>query len=297
MKALDALTRIELKNILFATDFSTAAAGALPYAAEMARHFGAKLYAVHVRPPDAYAIVPRPGWTALAEGPETKTRGQMQALLDAFPGIDREVVIEAGEVWPTMASLIEKNNIDLVVIGTHGRTGLGKVLLGSAAEQIFRQAPCAVLTVGPRSSSEPPREGKLSEILYATDFSPEALAAAPYAISLAQEHQAHLTLLHVVEEPKAGDFVHPEQVVTSSLRLLSNLVPAEAELWCEPRCLVEQGRPAEKILEVAASNKADLIVLGVRRPRGIPGAATHLPIATAHKVVSHATCPVLTVRG
>jgi len=81
------------------------------------------------------------------------------------------------------------------------------------------------------------------------------------------------------------------------VRLLHNLVPAEAELWCVPEYVVEHGTAAEKILEVAAREKAELIVLGIRQPSGFPGAATHLPIAITHKVVSQAACPVLTVRG
>jgi nucleotide-binding universal stress UspA family protein len=77
----------------------------------------------------------------------------------------------------------------------------------------------------------------------------------------------------------------------------AKLVPPEAEMWCELHFAVEHGPAAEKILEVAKQRKADLIVLGVRRPSGFPGAATHLPMATAHKVFTHAACPVLTVRG
>jgi nucleotide-binding universal stress UspA family protein len=194
--------------------------------------------------------------------------------------------------------VVEENKIDLIVLGTRGRSGLAKFLLGSTAEEIFRKAPCPVLTVGPFSPHEPARHGEISEIVYATDFSPESVAAASYAISLAQEFQAHLTLLHVIENMhRETCCAHPEELVNSSARLLHNLVPPEAELWCEPRFAIEEGTAAEKILDVAAQRKADLIVLGVRPPGGFPGAATHLPIATAHKVVCHATCPVLTVRG
>ena len=77
---------------------------------------------------------------------------------------------------------------------------------------------------------------------------------------------------------------------------MHELVSPEVEIWCEPQYVIEQGDPAEKILEVAERSKADLIVLGVRHSAGVPGAATQLPIATAHKIVAHAKCPVLTVR-
>ncbi len=152
------------------------------------------------------------------------------------------------------------------------------------------------MTVGPLSPEEPPRDSEFTEILFATDFSPESNAAASYAISLAQEFQAHLTLLHVVANAKPSELVRPGDLVKCSEQILRKLVSPEATLWCEPNFIVEQGPAAETILEVARRKKADLIVLGVHR-RDFARVATHLPIAIAHKVVTHAACPVLTVRG
>jgi nucleotide-binding universal stress UspA family protein len=296
MKTLDVGTRIQLKNILFTTDFSHAADAAAPYAAELAKRYGANLYALHVRPPVIYPMTPPESWKGLEEAARIVAEHRKSELLDKFTGVQTEVLINEGDLWSNVAAAIEGCNIDLIVLGTRGRSGIGKLLLGSTAEEIFRQAPCPVLTVGPHAPSEPKRGGEFSRILFATDFSPESVAAAPYAISLAQECQAHLTLMHVLAEPKAGDHVHPSELAGSSAQLLRNLVPPEAELWCVPEYVVERGVAAEKILEVAAQSKVDLIVLGVRRPSGFPGAATHLPIAIAHKVVSDAACPVLTVR-
>ena len=173
---------------------------------------------------------------------------------------------------------------------------LNPFFLGSVAEDIVRQASCPVLTVGPHLPSEPPREGRFREILYATDFSAESLGALPYAISLGQEHEAHLTLLHVMAKSGASDFIPPDQVEASAVQQMQNLVPEKGDLWCEPSYAVAEGKPAEKILEVARERKSDLIVLGVRKPKGIPGGATHLPIAVAHKVIARALCPVLTAR-
>lgn len=297
MKTLDTQTRIQLKNVLFLTDFSTAAGDAIPYAAEVAKRFGAKLYALHVQTPAVNPMTEPATWAALEKSAEAEAKIQRENLLKSFPGMQPEVLIEEGGLWTTLLSVVEKKKIDLIVLGTRGRSGVRKFFMGSVAEEIFRQAPCAVLTVGPFSTGEPAWGGTISEIVYATDFSAESVAAASHAISLAQEFQSHLTLLHVIADAKPGDLVHPQELVKSSAQLLRNLIPPEAELWCQPRFAVEQGSPAEKILEVARQRKADLIVLGVHRPTGFPGAAIHLPIATAHKVVSHATCPVLTVRG
>lgn len=297
MKAIDARTRVSLKNILFATDYSPAANAALPYVIGIARRYGSKVYAVHVRTPEVYGTALPESWPILAEAAEKLGQEEAAGLKKRLGDIPHEVVIGEGDVWGVVSRAIKEKDIDLLVLGTRGRTGLGKVLLGSVAEVIFRQSPCPVLTVGPRASQDAERLLEMKEILYPTDFTPECLAAAPYAISLAQEHQARLTLLHVIEKPAVGELVHPENYVESTQRRLHELVSAEAELWCEPHVLVEQGAPADKVLEVAEKRHADLIVLGLRRPEGPIGVATHLVRATAHKIVSHAGCPVLTVRG
>lgn len=296
MNRLDAKSRIELKNILFATDFSPSAAAALPYAAELARRYGAKLYALHVRTPVINPMTPPAGWPALERAAEEEEREQSETLRNAVPGMEPTILIEDGDLGTALETVTAQKQINLLVIGTRGRGGMGKLLLGSAAEEIFREAACPVLTVGPHAPASPHRNGEFTRILYATSFRPQSAAAAPYAISLAQECQASLTLLHVLEDPHAGDLVVPQDLVESSERRLAGLVPPGADLWCVPDYAVERGEVAAKILEVAKKRRADLIVLGVRRPNGIPGAASHLPFAIAHKVVTHAPCPVLTVR-
>lgn len=297
MKAIDARTRVSLKNILFATDYSPAANAALPYMIGIAHRFGSKVFAVHVRTPEVYGTALPESWPILAEAAEKLGQEEAASLKKRLGDIPHEVVIGEGDVWGVVSRVIKEKDIDLIVLGTRGRTGIGKVLLGSVAEAIFRQSPCPVLTVGPRAPEDAERLLEMKEILHATDFSPACQAAAPYAISLAQENQARLTLLHVIEKPVVGDLVKPADYMESTLRALRELVPPEAELWCEPHVQVEQGAPAEKILEVAEKRHADLIVLGMRRTEGPVGVATHLGRATAHKIVSHAACPVLTVRG
>ncbi len=297
MKTIDVQTRTHIANILFATDFSPAASAAQPYAAELAKHFGAKIFALYVRPPVVNPMTPPATWPVLEEAARSTALEQKERLVKVFPGTPVEALVEEGELQPILDAEVIANKIDLIVVGTRGRSGIGKLLWGSAAEEIFRHASCPVLTVGPRSWMEPMRHVQFSEILYATDFRSGSQQAAEHAVSLAHEYQAHLTLLHVIGNSEAGDLVHPEQVENSSARLLREIIPPDAELWCQPEIVVEHGAAAEKILQVARQRNADLIVLGVRPPSGVPGAATHLPIATAHKVVSQATCPVLTVRN
>jgi nucleotide-binding universal stress UspA family protein len=243
--------------------------------------YGSKVYAVHVRPIGGE-------W----DKPQEKAVASLKERLKDVP---HEVIIEAGDARQMLLRQIAARDIDLAIVSTHGRTGLGRVLLGSVAETVFREAPCPVLTVGPRLSADPQWRLKIKEILYATDMTQESAGAAKYAISLAQENQARLSILNVLPPPKTGELVESERYITSTLRLMEKLVPEEAQLWCQPYCMVEQGDPAEKILDVAGRYHADLIVLGIR-PHGV-GVSTHVSRPTAHRVVAGATCPVLTVRG
>jgi nucleotide-binding universal stress UspA family protein len=296
MKTLDARTRISLKNILYATDYSPAARAALPYALGIAQRYDSTVYVVHVRTPEVCAMAPIETWPALAEAAQKQEREEIAALQQQLGGFPHQVWIGEGDIWGVISRTIRENEINLLVIGTRGRTGLEKALLGSVAEQILRQATCPVLTVGPHASPDAEQSLEMREILCATDFSAESLAAVPYAVSLAQEHEAQLSLLYVLDRADAT-ILHPESNAASLLHRLHELIPAEAELWCHPKCFVKHGSPADQILELAKTRHADLIVLGVRRAEGHLGASTHLPWSTAHKVVSQAGCPVLTVRG
>ena len=296
MPATQMKQRVAFRNILFATDFSSAANSALPYAASFARNFGAKLFAMHVKEPANYALPPEL-WQNVQEVCDSEMQQLRATLSRNFPELKPEFMEGEGSVWSALAAAVKEHEIDLIVVGTRGRTGIGKILLGSQAEEIFRRAPCPVLTVGPRAQSENERHGKLGSILFATDFGNASHAAAPIAVSLAEENQAQLTLLHVVEDGGANHLSHPAQFLESSERQLRALVPEEAKIWCAPHFLVEPGHAIERILEVAERTNADLIVLGVHKPEGVAGAATHLPIATVHHIVAHAKCPVLTVRG
>jgi nucleotide-binding universal stress UspA family protein len=294
MKAVTAKTRTRFENILFATDFSPAATHAVPFAKALARHFQSRFVALNVKPPVVNPMAQPAYWPVDLEAARALDEQRRKELHQTFAGIDTEILLEEGDIRSNLASALQKYDTDLVIIGTHGRTGLAKVLLGSVAEEIFRTVTCPVLTVGPHSD---PAKANIREILFATDFASEAPAAAAYALSLAQEFQSRLMLLHVVAEPKPGQLVSWSDVRDSAKELLRKLVPDEAEAWCKPEYFVERGDPAECILELANLRDVDLIVLGAQPEKRVPGAATHLPIATAHKVVAHARCPVLTVRS
>jgi len=294
MKAVEARERIALKNILFTTDFSSAADAAAPIAIQIAQRYGAKVIGLHVNSFEVYTAAAPEAWASMAEASERENQEDAQRLNEQLKGVEHEAVIGEGNIWEVISGQIKEKGIDLIVLGTRGRTGFGKTVLGSVAEEILRKAPCPVLTVGPHINFWSDEYAKMHEIIYATDLARDFPAAAPYAVSFAQENQAHLVLLHVMEGPKAGELVDTPEVMDLKARKLQQLVPPQAGLWCDPTVIVEQGNAAEKILDVAKRRHTTLIVLGAKPANWL---STHFNVGTIHKIVAEATCPVLTVRG
>ena len=178
----------------------------------------------------------------------------------------------------------------MLVVGTTGRSGLGKVLLGSVAEETIRESPCPVLTVGPKTPEEVAI--RLGNILYTSDFSADSLVAAPHAFSLAEKFQARLTLLHVIPSLPESPYLDAQMARVR----LGEIASAHAPLVTAPNVVVEMGSPANMILKVSRDLQSDLIVIGARGAGALPRLASHFG-SIAHKVVSHAHCPVLTVGG
>ena len=182
----------------------------------------------------------------------------------------------------------------MVVTGTHGRGRFKKMILGSVAEEVFRQADCPVLTVGPHAEAQVPRELGLENILLATDFAPSAERSAQYTFSLAQEYGARLTFLHVVEDVRAYTEEEEERVRNVNIHEMRRFMPPESESWCEVKFRVTFGSAAEKILSAASGTKANLIIMGAQTKKTFAG---HMPLTIAYNVAAKAECPVLTVRG
>jgi len=288
--------KVSLTRILVTTDFSTESDRALDYALALARRYDARIYLAHVIAPDPFLYAE----PALAQATYQKVRqaaeqGMADILVSGkLRGVPHEVLLEEGSVWPAIEKLIGEHEIDLVVTATHGRGKVQKVLIGSVAEEIFRQADCAVLTVGPRVKGEPAREVELKNILFATDFGHGAEKAAAHAFSLAQEHGARLTLLHVIQEATAFTEESVRQQREAAVRRLQNLMPEGVENWCKPVFRATFGEATEEIITMARETNADLIVMGAKKMKSMAG---HAPFAIAYHVVTKAHCPVLTVRG
>jgi len=284
------MNTLSFKNILLATDFSGASMQALPYATGIARRFNSRLYIAHIVPPEDYP----PGLTSMDEAAQVACRAaelKMSSLLKATPrsGVDCEAVIGNGDIWLGLSGFMLRYAIDLLVMGTVGRAGVRKFLLGSVAEEAMRESRCPVLTVGPESHAA--EESGFRQILYATDFSADSLAAAPYALAFAGNYSSRLTLVHALEGLPESPYLDAQMAIVH----LRDLVPQGVDLGPEPEIIVEMGSPSDVILKAADDTVSDLLVIGARGAGALARLASHFG-SVAHKIVCRALCPVLTVR-
>lgn len=296
---------IRVRQILCPVDFSPFSRRALDHAAVLARWYEAQLTVLHVSPlvPTMFGLEPALSAATLAPFDRETLGRELLAFVGetvkATPA--PQLVVRSGPAAATILEYAAENNVDLVVLGTHGRTGFERFMLGSVTEKVVRKAPCPVLTV-PRRAADGPERPLFARILCGVDFSEASGRAAEYALALAQEARGRLTLLHVVEwlpdesfaKYPQFDLDHYRRSLLSDARMrLEELVPEEARNWCAPDARVACGKPYQELLRVAGDDAADLIVLGVHG-RG--------PIdrmffgSTTQQVVRQAECPVLTIR-
>lgn len=290
-------TNLEFKNVLHLTDFSPCSAEALSWAASLARAQGARLFVLNVVIPDTIVYL-APGAPGVALDMQDEwAQGEIMRLEEQLSDIPHQLVVQRGQdLWRAVESKLTEWNIDLIVLGTHGRTGLRRVLMGSAAERVLRHSPVPVMTVGPEVPSGPTHDCQFHKVLLATDLAEGSVETANYAVSFAQRHHAELTMVHVCRKAKRGGTDRSWDLsIAEALHRLHEMVPATSALQERPDRLVECGEPGPRILDVAKRKEVDLIVMGVRdTPRVF--AATHMGISTAHEVVAHSPCPVLTIR-
>lgn len=287
---------VSIKRILVGVDFSETSEKALDHAVAIARRYGAKIYLAHVISSVGFHLAPYES-CVLASKLALQDLKRLEARLvrkGVLAGLEHDVFVSIGDLWTEIKRLTSTEKLDLIVVGTHGRTGFSRVVMGSAAEAVFRHASRPVLTVGPCVPSGPMTVAARRRILYATDFSHESAQALPWALSLAQEHGAELTLLHVVEALDGKTQHDMARVATALEQRLRALVPSGFSSKVACKAEVEFGPIAEGVIQVANTQSSDLIVMGLK-PRA--AFANHLPWLHAYRIVSEACCPVLTVRS
>lgn len=299
---------LKIERILCPTDFSPCAAHATPHAVNLARLYGAELHMLHVLvlhevEPDT-AAYQLPGLEGIYGGIEDQAESHLQEASGPASDAGIETVTEHRRgIAPANEILeyAEGEAIDLIVMGTHGRRGLRRLLLGSVAEEVVRLAPCPVLTV-PEKDSFGPEPGVAETLVVPIDFSEHARLALDYATHLAQLYGARIHLLHIVEDVVYPDFYPPaiaargaptQDLQRESLdRLLRAAGDLEdAGLGVESH--VRTGRPATEIGDFAAEAQAQLIVIA---SHGLTGLRHMLLGSVTEQVVRRSPCPVLTVK-
>ncbi len=295
---------VDIQRILCPIDFSDTSRHALDHAVAIAKWYQSHITALHVihppvllEPPILFADVAGPVPTeAERAAVQMRLRDWLQRANTA--GLQTDVLLEEGNPAPHILECARSLPADLIVMGTHGRGGFERFMLGSVTEKIVRKATCPVLTVPPPAISVAKLPYK--RLLCPVDFSESSLAALRFAFSLAKESDAHLTILHVFDWPPDVEllverFDTPEfrRVVEEEARgRLEALVTEEARSWCTPDTRVSYGKPYRQILELAGSEGADLVIIGVRGRNALD---LTLFGSTTNQVVRRASCPVLTL--
>jgi nucleotide-binding universal stress UspA family protein len=285
---------IELQRILYATDFSDASLAALPLVSTIAHRYGSRVFVVNVSTAVSYAMVSPEAAVALQHRDELTARSKVLDLLKTgdLAGLSTTAIVRSGFPNEELERFVREHKIDLAILGTHGRTGMKHLLMGSVAEELFRHLPCPVLTVGPSISKASMQTTEIKHILFPTDLSDESQAVFPYLVSLASQYKASITLLHVfpvetATNPDAKSLAEPLR------KEMQDVFASHMDPHCLAEFIIDFGDTAERILAHAESGRADLIGLGVRKAGEI---TTHFRNTVAYRVVLQAHCPVLTAR-
>ncbi len=302
---------VQIRRVLCPVDFSDHARHALDYASAVARWYGATISVLYVRPLATPIFAAGPYVGAEAFPPMSMTeaeRHETRKALEAFVADDRAagvsvdaLVIEDLNVTTAITDQARALGADLLVMGTHGRSGFQRLLLGSVTERVMRTAECPVLTVPPRAVDSVPRSPvAIERITCGVDFSDASAHALTFAASLAGLCQATLTVVHVLELlPDTSDLGSFDMSAYRASRFddakarISTLLTPAITASCRTQELLIGGKPGREILRVAADQQSDVIVLGTHGRAVVE--RLFFGSAAAH-VVRHATCPVITVR-
>lgn len=280
---------ISLQHILVALDFSPTSQVALRHALGIASRFQSRLTVLHVVDSALYGLVGPGGISADVDSVlrECQTLEADLQKEGSLKGLAFNSTVKVGPVWEMINNTIEELASDLLVMGTHGRTGFRKLLLGSVAQNAFRDAPCPVLTVGSHVLRSKDASAPSKHFLVPTDLSSHSFAALPYGLSLAEATGGDITLLRVVSPEQQS-----QDGLLESARVEEHLQEHEVREDMV-RVEVERGGPAEVIVNFADRHGMDMIVMGLRAWAADGPAMWH----TAYQVVIKATCPVLSMRA
>jgi len=295
---------LKIKLILCPVDFSEFSSTAFRYALSVAEHYQAKLVVQHIvelwRYPSAGFAASASLYDEFCQALCENGKEHLQEFVKNYArgGTQLELVVHQGMAPDSILSFAQANKADVIVMGTHGRRGYDRLMLGSVTDRVMRSASCPVLAV-----RNPPRdlmatddkEGRhvhrLRQILFCTDFSENSGSALNYAISATEEYGAELTLLHVLEEVPSS--AKTEKAIAAATEQLDKLIPPKALQTLKIKTAVRIGKPYQQIIQFALEEQIDMVAMGVRG-RG----ALDLAVfgSTTYRVMQLGPCPVLAVR-
>lgn len=297
---------VNVRRILCPVDFSDVSRHALEHAIAVAKWYDSKITALHVihapgflpQPPLLFA---EPSDSVMPLKRRQELEQQLREWLEPADrgGLATEVVFDDGQPVARILAHASTLQVDLIVMGTHGLSGFDRFIMGSVTEKVLRKAECPVMTVPPASVTT--ANVPYTRLLCPVDFSASSQAALRFTFSLAEESDAHLTLLHVLDWPPDDELLvegfdvpeFREALEERTRGRLEALVPDEVRVWCKPVTKVTYGKAYQQIVEVAAVDRVDAIVIGVR---GRSPVDLTLFGSTTNQVIRRASCPVITLR-
>lgn len=285
---------VHFNRILVGIDFSNPAARALQVAIAVGEIFASKITLVHAAT-KVYGPQTYPMRAEFLRKTLDRTKERMNQLVTHEPRL-RQLGVTSKVVYGSPVDLIQQTavdeNADLIVVGSHGASGIEQLVLGSVAESVLRKVLSPVLVVGPKCVAE---ENPFRSILLATDLQTTGSRPVQYARALASSDvSSHLTLLHVAEKSPHIPGLDPELFENSLREELRRLIPSHSGLKCRPKIVVEYGKPAQAILDVAKSQQASLVIVGLRHQAAL---SDHVPWSTLSHVIRDVEGCVLVVNN
>ncbi len=291
----------QIKQILCPVDFSESSARSYDSAQSLARHYQAKLFLQHVvdftLPSNAYyadAVYIADLFRTIRDS----ARKQLQDFAKSHTrcGVQPECVVHEGAVTDSILSFAAAQKVDLIVMGPHGLKGVDRVTLGAVAEKVLRKARCPVLVSRKPAYAVVAPDGaqgsiRLHRVIFCTDFSDPARRALEYALSVAAEYDAEITLLHVLEDVQT--LANINEAVAAATRQLDKLIPPEAASAKKAKTVVRIGRAYEQINQHASEIRADLLIMAVRGRNALDLAVFG---STTYRAIQLGSCSVLAVR-
>jgi nucleotide-binding universal stress UspA family protein len=288
-----ATSDIRFKRILVGTDFLKPAAQALKTAITISQLFGSQLLLVHAASPFAHVSGTEATLKAFNVHLDA-AKAEMNEIILNEPGLSAllpKTTVAYADALELIEQVASEEKVDLIVVGSHGASGLELLALGSVAEAVLRHAKCPVLIVGPSCKAE---QHPFRSIVFATDLETTGLRAAQYAAALAERGHGKLTFLHVTNKRSSDLGLPPELMENHLKRELMRLLPPDVERYCTSKVSLQHGRPAEVIVAGARADDASLVFVGLRARSPL---ADRSPWSTLSHVIRESNCAVLGVRS